>query len=279
MFANTILWGLVPAAAAAFLVLCLAVSAIGFYKLVYFISIGYGFSIAAMALSSLALSFGSAGPIAAAQALLLAAYGLRLGFYLVARERNAGYRASQEADADRGGAGGLALKLVIWVSVSALYVCQFMPALARFAADASLRADPLPALSLAGLAVMAIGLAVETVADRQKALAKRASPKRFCDSGLYRLTRCPNYFGEMLVWTGNILAGAALLGNVLTWALAAAGYACIILIMIGSARRLELGQEARYGSDPEFRRYAETVPALVPFLPLYSLKKARIYLG
>lgn len=49
--------------------------------------------------------------------------------------------------------------------------------------------------------------------------------------------------------------------------------------MVGSARRLELKQEARYGADPEFRAYTEKVPVIVPFLPVYSLKNARIYLG
>ena len=93
------------------------------------------------------------------------------------------------------------------------------------------RPDPAPALSVAGLAIMAAGLLIEGIADRQKSAAKKAAPKRFCDSGLYKIVRCPNYFGETLVWTGNLLAGAALLGNWLAWLLAAVGYASIVLIM------------------------------------------------
>ncbi len=279
MFTQTILWGLLPSTAALFLLLCLAVSAIGFYRLVYFISIGYGLSIAAMALATLALSLGSATLLARIQALLLCAYGLRLASYLIRRERDAGYRASQDQDSGRGGEGKLALKLAIWPSVSLLYVCQFLPALARFQAAASGRADPLPLLGMTGLLVMAAGLAIESLADAQKGRAKRLAPGRFCDSGLYRLTRCPNYFGEILVWTGNLVAGAALLANALAWVLAALGFACIVLVMVGSARRLELKQEERYGADPEYRLYAGSVPILLPLLPVYSLKDARIYLG
>jgi steroid 5-alpha reductase family enzyme len=278
MLAQTILWGLIPAAAVVFLILCLAVSAIGFYRLVYFISIGYGFSIAAMALASLALGLGSAGLIPWVQALLLAAYGLRLGIYLVARERDAGYRASLAGD-ERSSEAGLAVKLAIWISVACLYVMQFMPALARFAADASGVVDGAPAVSAIGLAIMAAGLAIEWVADAQKNAAKRRAPGRFCDSGLFRISRCPNYFGEILVWTGNLVAGAAVLGNALAWALSGLGYACIILIMIGSARRLEIKQEERYGAESEYRRYAAAVPILLPLVPVYSLKKAKIYLG
>jgi steroid 5-alpha reductase family enzyme len=278
MLVHDILGGSIPQAALAALVLCLAVSSIGFYRLVYFISIGYGFSIAALSLASLALGLGSAGILSWMQALLLGAYGLRLGFYLVRREADAAYRAALSADG-RSPGGSLVLKLVIWPSVSLLYVCQYMPALARFAADARGAADPLPALSVAGLAVMALGLFLEALADAQKAAAKRLRPKRFCDSGLYRLSRCPNYFGEILVWTGNLLAGASLLRGPVAWALAAIGYACIVLVMIGSARRLELGQDARYGADPEYVAYAARVPILLPFLPIYSLRGARIYLG
>lgn len=278
MFTHTILWGLLPSAAGLLLLLCLAVSAIGFYRLVYFISIGYGLSIAAMALASLALSLDSASLLARIQALLLCAYGLRLALYLIRRERDSGYRASQAQDG-RGGAGGPALKLAIWLSVSLLYVCQYLPAMARFQAAAEGRADPLPVLGILGLLVMAAGLAIESLADAQKGRAKRLAPGRFCDRGLYRLTRCPNYFGEILVWTGNLLAGAALLGNALAWTLAALGFACIVLVMVGSARRLELKHEERYGADPEYRLYAGSVPILLPLLPVYSLKDARIYLG
>jgi steroid 5-alpha reductase family enzyme len=279
MLSSTILGGLLPSATILFLGLCLAVSAIGFKRYVYFISIGYGYSVAAMALASCLLGGGTASLLTWMEAILIAAYGLRLGTFLVIREGKSSYQASQAADGDRPDRVGLGLKLAIWVTVSVLYVLMFTPLLARFAAEDSGKADPLPGLSAAGVAVTALGLALEAIADAQKSAAKKKAPRRFCGSGLYRLTRCPNYFGELLVWTGLIAAGASLLGSWLAWALAAVGYACIVLIMIGSARRLELKQEDRYAADPDFRAYSKTVPILLPFLPIYSLKDARIYLG
>lgn len=287
MFTSSILGGLLPLAVAFFLGLCLLVSAIGFKKFVFFISIGYGYSIAAMALLSLVagMATGKLETVAAIQAALLAVYGLRLGTYLVIREAKPSYQATQAADGDRSGSGSLGLKLLVWITVALLYVAMFTPCTMRFAAASAGvagtigAADPAPALSFIGLAVMAAGLLIEGVADRQKSAAKKAAPKRFCDSGLYRLVRCPNYFGETLVWTGNLLAGAALLGNWLAWLLAAIGYLSIILIMRGSARRLEIKQGERYGSDPEYQAYVKRVPILVPFLPVYSLKNAKLYLG
>jgi steroid 5-alpha reductase family enzyme len=279
MFSGTIIWGLLPRAALFLAAICLLVSAIGFRKVVYFISIGYGYSMAAMAVACLLLARGGAGSVTWAVAALIAVYGLRLGTYLAVRESKPDYRASQAPEDKRAGLGALAIRLAIWVSVSALYVALFMPTLSRFAAEASGRSDPLPALSIAGAAIMAAGLFIETLADLQKSRAKKAAPGRFCDSGLYRLSRCPNYFGETLVWTGNLIAGAPLLGNALAWIVAAAGWAVILLIMVGSAKSLEAKQERRYGSDAEFRRYASSVPILVPFLPVYSLGDAKLYLG
>jgi steroid 5-alpha reductase family enzyme len=281
MFTSSILGGLLPLAVAFFFGLCLLFAAIGFKKFVYFISIGYGYSIAAMALVSLIVGLvsGRLEPIAATEAALLAIYGIRLGTYLALREAKPSYQATQAADGDRSGAGSVGLKLAVWLTVALLYVAMFTPCAMRFAAAATGRPDPAPALSIVGLAIMAAGLLLEGIADRQKSAAKKIAPKRFCDSGLYKIVRCPNYFGETLVWTGNLLAGAALLGNWLAWLLAAVGYASIVLIMKGSARRLEIKQGERYGSDPEYQAYVKRVPILVPLLPVYSLRNARIYLG
>jgi Predicted membrane protein len=279
MFDTTILGGLLPSAVLLLGAIALLVSSIGFKKYVYFISIGYGYSIAAMSIASLALAGASASLLTWIEAILLALYGLRLGTYLVIREAKPSYQATQAQDGDRVDKVGVGLKLVIWITVALLYVIMYMPSLARFAAEAKGTADPLPILAIIGAAATALGIVLESVADQQKSAAKKMAPKRFCDSGLYRMTRCPNYFGEMLVWTGNILAGAALLRSWLAWTLAVIGYACIILIMIGSGRRLELKQEARYGADPEFQAYVKRVPVIVPLVPIYSLKKARIYLG
>jgi steroid 5-alpha reductase family enzyme len=272
MLTVTILGGQLPAAALFFLGLCLAVSAIGFKKYVYFISIGYGYSIAAMAIVSCVLGAPSAGIISWIEGILIAAYGLRLGTFLVIRETKSSYQASQAADGDRPDRISLGLRLVIWPSVAVLYVMMYMPLLARFASEAAGKIDGAPWLSAAGAAVTALGLAIEAVADEQKSAAKKKSPGRFCGTGLYRLTRCPNYFGEILVWTGQLAACASLITTPTAWVLSAAGYVIIVLIMVGSARRLELKQEERYGSDPEFQTYTKSVP-------VYSLKNAKVSLG
>jgi steroid 5-alpha reductase family enzyme len=57
------------------------------------------------------------------------------------------------------------------------------------------------------------GLMLESVADKQKARAKRAQAETYCDTGLYSIVRCPNYLGEIIVWLGNWLAGVPVYGR------------------------------------------------------------------
>ena len=51
--------------------------------------------------------------------------------------------------------------------------------------------------------MMATGVLLESVADAQKKAAKKINKHRFVDTGVYRLVRCPNYLGELIIWTGG----------------------------------------------------------------------------
>ena len=41
--------------------------------------------------------------------------------------------------------------------------------------------------------------------------------------------------------------------------------------MFGGARRLELRQDKNYGDLKEYKKYKETVPIIIPCIPLYSV--------
>jgi steroid 5-alpha reductase family enzyme len=64
--------------------------------------------------------------------------------------------------------------------------------------------DPVGMTDLAGLIVFTIGLAVEAVADAQLQAFRGdpASRGRVLDTGLWRFSRHPNYFGEAVLWWG-----------------------------------------------------------------------------
>ena len=165
---------------------------------------------------------------------------------------------------------------IIWVSVSALYVTMAAPA----ALNLDAHADGIALASVwPGVVLMALGLGIEALADQQKSAFKAQAPQAFMRTGLFALVRSPNYLGEMVFWLGTFVSALNAYRSLAAWLIAATGLVCIELIMLGSARRLEMKQAERYGSDPAHQDYARRVPILIPLLPLYSLSKLKIYLG
>ncbi len=261
--------GFVPATFWILFGAAMLISAIGFYKYVYFISLGYGFSIAGLGAIMLfmfrqGLSWGT---IAACVLFIL--YGLRLSGYLLIRElKSASYRNKMKTEIKDGKTMPFFVKCAIWVTCGALYVTQVVPVYYRL-----LNEKTTDRVLIAGIVIMSFGLIFESVADIQKNSQKKKNPKRFCDKGLYRFVRCPNYLGEMIFWTGVFVSGCNILTGVGQWVLALIGYLGIIFVMFSGARRLELRQNRTYGNDPEYQKYVKKVPIMVPFIPLYSVAK------
>ncbi|MBR5474075.1 MAG: DUF1295 domain-containing protein [Lachnospiraceae bacterium] len=250
-------------------VAAMVISSIGFKNYVWFISLGYGFSIAGEGLLMLIL-YGeqlTVGTIICSTLFIL--YGLRLGGYLAFRElKSSSYKKNMTGEIKEGSSVPFGVKVAIWVTCALLYVTQVSGVFYRLH---NAVADNI--MVFIGAGIMALGLILETAADIQKNAAKKINPKRFVDTGLYRLVRCPNYLGEMIFWTGVVVSafgGATHWGQ---WIVIAIGYIGIIFVMFSGARRLEIRQDKNYGNDPEYQKYVTTVPILLPFVPLYSVKK------
>ena len=267
-----------PLLLALLLGLTLLVTATGFRNPVHFVSLGYTFAIVILALASVVLFRASLNAWSLLHCALLAGWGLRLGFYLLRRERQPSYQGEMAAVQGSYGSPRLSRKFLIWISVSILYVLMFTPAL--FHAAGPVFDSPL-ALICQGLGVVVAlgGLGIEAAADQQKSAFKRTNPGRFCDQGLYRLVRSPNYLGEILFWTGSWILGIPFFPGLGGWAAGLTGLVLIVLIMMGSTRRLEISQGRRYGQIPEYQTYIRQVPVLFPFVPLYTLQNLRIQIG
>jgi steroid 5-alpha reductase family enzyme len=252
---------------------CLLVSAAGFRRVYYFVSLCYAGSIAAQSMVMALLYRDTIASWALLQIGLLAVYGVRLGGFLAWRERSPHYQKELAIAERRTSEVTLLQKLVIWLGVSVLFVLLVLPALLTLSAQA--QGAALSSLPW-GVAVMLAGLVLESWADRQKYRFKAQHPSRYCDVGLYRWSRCANYFGEMLFWFGVWLSGVSAYGGTLAWFLATAGLLYIEVLMIAAAHGLELKQDERYGADPRYRDYVRTVPVLFPWVPIYSLHRLKL---
>lgn len=262
----------------AFLILCmvaLVVSSCGFYKYVYFISLGYGFSIAAFGLAMPIMFWDELSVGTVIACILFVVYGCRLGGYLLLREiKSASYRSTMKKEIKDGKSMKMVAKISIWVSCAFLYACQVSPVLFRLG-----NGEDTSVSCIIGVIIMAAGIILESAADYQKSKAKAKNPNRFCDSGLYKIVRCPNYLGEVLFWTGVFVSGCGALDGFWQWTAAIFGYICIVYIMFGGARRLELRQNRNYGEDPEYQAYVKSTPILIPLVPLYSVAKYKWLVG
>lgn len=256
-----------PSAIWILLVVCAVLSAVGFYKFVYFLSVGYGFAVSGAGVAILILYGASMSPWGWVLCALLLVYGICLGGFLLWRElRSASYRKTLH-DATGGDKPiPLFVKIVIWLCVAVMYVTQVSPVFYR-----AVNGDDGGVAAIVGALIMVVALVLESCADRQKSAAKKENPHRFCDRGLYKLVRCPNYLGEVLFWTGVLISGAGALCGWVQWLVAAVGYLLIVYVMFSGAKRLEVRQNKNYGDDPAYRAYVEKTPILFPFIPLYHL--------
>lgn len=256
------------------LAVCAVLCAVGFYKFVYFLSIGYGFAIAGGSVAALVLIIkngwhGDMLWLALLETALFVAYGARLSGFLLVRElKSISYRKTMKNDIGADKKMPVFVLVSIWISVAVLYTAQLSPMLYRFANGSKDFIVP-----LIGIAVSVLGLVLESCADSQKSAQKKENPNAVASKGLYKIVRCPNYFGEILFWTGVFVSGVTAYASVGQWIMAAAAYVCIVYIMFNGAQRLEKRQMARYGGDREYNEYADKTPIIIPFLPIYHLNK------
>ena len=241
----------------------------GFKRFVWFMSVGYGVSSAAIGLCMFIMAAlgGQLGMVYALHCIFFIIYGVRLGGFLFIREmKNAKYR---EKMAQAGGdmTVPVFVAFVMWILFGILYVCQSAGLVYRyFNMDA---ASP-GTFAYIGAVIALGGLVLEWAADSQKSAQKKKDPDMPAMEGLYRLCRCPNYFGEMLFWTGAIVSGIGSLHGA-QWIVALIGYIEIIIVMVSGAKRVEGRHIRNYGDKPEYNAYADSVPLLIPFVPLYHM--------
>ena len=254
-----------------FFALSLLVCLCGFKKYVYFMSIGYGFSVAiigaAMAVMGLMGSYGTLTLAHYIQFALFVIYGFRLSGFLLIREiKNAAYRKTLAETT--GSEVPVFVKFFMWLTMGVLYVAQTSGVAFRLFNEAGSSA-----IQWVGIAISAFGIGLEAIADKQKSAQKAKRPDMVATEQLYKIVRCPNYFGEILFWTGVTVSALDCLKGAGQWITVIIAYILIVFIMFNGAQRLEKRQMARYGNNPEYKAYADKTPIIIPLLPVYHLNK------
>jgi len=115
-----------------------------------------------------------------------------------------------------------------------------------------------------------LALLGETVADQQqwnfqnrKAAAIAAGQKpesNFCVSGMFKVSRHPNYFFELAQWWLVFFMAVAVTGTLWQWS--GVGVIVLTLLFVGSTRFTE---KISLGKYPEYADYQKRVSSVIPF--------------
>jgi len=157
-------------------------------------------------------------------------------------------------------------KFLVWWSVSALWVfLTAANALTMIINNVSSTDD---LYFYFGLLLWLIGFSFEVIADEQKRRFKsdKNNKDAFISSGLWRFSRHPNYFGEILLWVGMaIIALPTLIG----WqyvTLISPIFIYLLLTRVSGVNLLEERADQKWGGTKEYDSYVEKTPELIPFI-------------
>lgn len=208
------------------------------------------------------------------RALLLGAlvvvWAARLGSFLFMRNRRSG-RDDRFDEIKTSKLRFLGVWTVqgLWVSLTAAAAWISITSLNSVADNGtSGNGVPLDWTTWVGLALWVVGFTIEVTADLQKTRFKADSRNRgkFIQSGLWSVSRHPNYFGEIVLWVGVLVIALPVLQGWQWIALLSPVFVIVLLTRVSGIPLLEEKAQRTWGDDPEYQAYRARTPALVPFL-------------
>ena len=155
--------------------------------------------------------------------------------------------------------------LIAWV-LQALWV--FLTALPVFVMLTDAQVDPSMGLwEGVGWTLWGMGFFIEVVADQQKTAfnAKAENQGRWIDQGLWAYSQHPNYFGEILLWTGICVSGFGVYSGSQWLSLLSPLFVFVLLTRISGIPLLRVRADAKWGEDAEYRAYRNNTSVLVPW--------------
>jgi len=108
------------------------------------------------------------------------------------------------------------------------------------------------------------GFLYEVIADKQKSNFNIKNKGKFISSGLWSLSRHPNYFGEITLWTGITIISITVLSGFQYLALLTPFFIYRLLNNISGVNFLEDIGNKRWGSEKEYQTYIKETPKFFP---------------
>lgn len=193
--------------------------------------------------------------------LMVLIWGLRLALFLLLRILQWG--EDRRMDKMRNDLKQLA---VFW-SLQAIWV--WTVSLPVTLANASSQNPSIQTQDIIGWIMYLSGLLIEAISDQQKLQFKQkpSTTGRWCDIGLWKWSRHPNYFGEILLWWGVFVASLAVLGSWKWIAIIGPIFITLLLLFLSGIPLLEYSADKKFGGITEYRDYKRITSPLLLFPP------------
>tara|TARA_B100000131_G_scaffold23507_1_gene22629 strand:+ start:2615 stop:3457 length:843 start_codon:yes stop_codon:yes gene_type:complete len=185
-------------------------------------------------------------------------WALRLGSFLVTRVRMVGFDRRFDAMKQ-----DFSWFFMTWTLQGTWVVVTTAPVVTVIGDGSS---QPLGLIEIVGLLIWLGGFSIEIIADDQKKKFRLSGSDTFIQTGLWNRSRHPNYFGEIVLWTGLALAAFPSLDRFQLLTLISPLFVWALLVKISGIPMLEAKAERKWGSERSYVEYKSRTPMLVPRL-------------
>lgn len=221
----------------------------------------WGLGFALIAVTGFALTSGT-GPVRLVATALTVVWGVRLAVHLHLRNHGRAEDPRYVAMVERAGPNP-ALRIFLRTYLAQGLVLWFvsLPVLAAQLGGASADFGPLAWL---GVVVWVVGFAFEVIGDEQlrRFRTDPANAGKVLDTGLWRYTRHPNYFGDACVWWGLYLLACA------TWIGAATVLSPVLMtLLLAKGTGKPLLEKGMRMTRPGYAYYVERTSGFIPLPP------------
>jgi len=143
-----------------------------------------------------------------------------------------------------------------------------MTSCAAVAAILSPEQPPLGFVYIVGALMWVTGFVIEVIADRQKSRFREdpANGGQFICTGLWAHSRHPNYFGEILLWSGITMMAVPYLSGSQWVVVVSPLFVYALLTRISGIPTLAKRGQQLWGEDPAYQAYLSNTPRLFPRL-------------
>lgn len=190
--------------------------------------------------------------------ILISVWTLRLGMFLF-------YRVFKVGEDDRFEAVKTsASRFFIWFTVSGLWVS--LTSIAAINILTTKIDHNNYYFVYLGALVWLFGFLFEVISDYQKMKFKNIpdNKNKFIDTGLWSLSRHPNYFGEIILWIGIFIITLPSISGIDYITIISPIFVYFLLNKISGINLLEIKAQKRWGELESYKAYRSKTPQLIP---------------